>query len=763
MDDPKPARPVCCRRVLSKAEWNGVRVGRATGWRLRGLLGVALCLCAVSISVAQEAQRPKIALVLGGGGARGVAHVGVLKFLEAEHIPVDYVVGTSMGAVIGGLYAEGMSPEEIESKIRSIDWPDVFKNQPPRKILAFRRKQDDLSYLVRLDIGFKDWQLIFPRGLLAGQKLSLLLRRLTLAAIDIHDFDRLTIPFRAVAADIETGQAVVLAKGDLATAMRASMAVPGVFAPVPWQGRLLVDGGIARTLPIDVARSLGAQVVIAVDVGTPLSSREQLRSVFDISLQVTRLLTHQNSAEQIATLGPRDVYIHPDLNDIGAANFENYAQAIGEGEAAARRKLQSLRRYAMSPQRYREMQAGHRYTETNSVPIDAIRIDNQSSVATPEILGRLTIKPGAEVPLQQVQEDLTRVYGMGGFDRVDYTLSPDDGKNALIITTTGKSLGPNHIRAGINLENNFEGDSTVNVALDVTRTQVDRRGAEWKNQVQFGDTQRLLSEFYQPVDYTGFFFLAPRIEAQRHTLNIFSGSERVAQYSVRRYRFGMDAGVQLGPNWGEARLGIVEDWVRADPRIGAPDLPVYDVNLGAYTGSVVIDQLDSASFPRHGEFAQARISLARASLGSDLTYDKLSLGMTKVATFGEHTISGSVLFQTSLQSDMPEFDRFALGGFLQLSGYQRNQMTGQHAALGKVVYYKKFGVLPRGLGTATYIGGSVETGNVWQNGSDIALADMTWAGSVFFGADTMLGPLYLAYGHAQGNTASIYFVLGQTF
>ena len=740
-----------------------MRVGRATRRWLRGLLGVMLCLCAVSTALAQAAQRPKLALVLGGGGARGVAHVGVLKLLAAEHIPVDYVVGTSMGAIIGGLYAEGMSPEEIESEIRAINWPDVFKNQPPREIVAFRRKQDDLSDLVRIDIGFKDGHLIFPRGLLAGQKLSLLLRRLSLASIDIHDFDNLTIPFRAVAADIETGQAVVLAKGDLATAMRASMAVPGVFAPVPLQGHQLVDGGIARNLPVDVARGLGAQVVIAVDVGTPLSSREQLRSVFDISLQVTHLLIHQNSAEQIASLGPQDVYIHPELHDVGATDFENYAQAISEGEMAARRELPSLRRYAVSPQRYREIQAGHRYTESNSVRVDVIHIDNQSAVATQEILGRLTIKPGAKVPLQQVQEDLTRVYGMGGFDRVDYTLSPDDGKNTLIITTSGKSLGPNHIRAGINLENNFEGDSTVNVALDVTRTQVDRRGAEWKNQVQFGDTQRLLSEFYQPVDYTGYFFLAPRIEAQRHTLNIFSGSERIAQYSVRRYRFGMDAGVQLGPNWGEARLGIVEDWVRADPRIGAPDLPVYDVDLGAYTGSVVIDQLDSASFPLHGEFAQARISLARASLGSDLSYDKFSLGLTKVATYGEHTFSGSLLFQSSLQSDMPEFDRFALGGFLQLSGYQHDQLTGQHAALGKLVYYKKFGVLPRGLGTAMYIGGSVETGNVWQNGSDIALADMTWAGSIFFGADTVLGPLYLAYGHAQGNTASLYLVLGQTF
>ncbi len=741
----------------------GVQAGRTVRRWYCGLLGAALCGCALSTAVAQDVPRPKVALVLGGGGARGAAHIGVLKVLEAEHIPVDYVVGTSMGAIIGGLYAEGMSPEEIEAQIRAINWQEISKDKPPRQILAFRRKEDDLHDLVQLDIGFKDRHLIFPRGLLAGQNLSLLLRRLTLPAIHIRDFDRLSIPFRAVAADIETGRPAVLAAGDLATAMRASMAVPGVFAPVPWEGRLLVDGGIARNLPIDVARALGADVVIVVDVGTPLLTREQLRSVIDISLQVTRVLTHQNAVEQIATLKSRDVYIHPDLGGIGTVDFDRYAQAINAGEAAARAELPKLRRYAVPPQSYREIRASHHYLASDTLRVDSIRVENLSAVSTPAIQGRLSVAPGDKVPLQQVQDDMIRLYGMGDFERVDFSVSPDAGKNALVITATGNALGPNRIRAGINLENNFDGDSNVNFLLDVTRTQIDRRGAEWKNQIQFGDTQRLLSEFYQPVDYTGFFFLAPRIEAQRHTLNIFSGSDRVAQYSVRRYRFGMDVGAQIGPNWGEARVGIVEDRVRADPRIGAPDLPVYDVNLGAYTGSVVFDQLDSASFPRRGAFAQARISLARAALGSDLSYDKLSLGMTKVVSYGEHTFSGSLSFESSLQSTMPEFDRFALGGFLQLSGYQHHQLTGQHAALGEVVYYKKIGVLARGLGTATYIGGSVERGNVWQNGSDIALADMIWAGSAFFGADTILGPLYLAYGRAQGNTASIYLVLGQTF
>jgi len=753
--------PAMLSAGMEAARYDGVRGGRRIWRRLCGLLIVALWLSVATTAAAQD--RPKIALVLGGGGARGAAHIGVLKVLEAEHIPVDYVVGTSMGAIIGGLYAEGMSPEEIEAKVRSINWQDVFKDNPPRKILAFRRKQDDLRDLVQLDIGFKDRHLIFPRGLLAGQNLSLLLRRLTLPTIDIHNFDRLNIPFRAVAADIETGEPVVLAQGDLATAMRASMAVPGVFAPVPWRGRLLVDGGIARNLPIDVARNLGADVVIVVDVGTPLLTRDQLRSVFDISLQVTRVLTHQNAVQQIATLRAGDVYIHPDLDDIGSTDFERYAQAISAGQAAAADKLAELRRYSVSAQRYGKIQARHHDVESDALHVDAIHIDNHSAVATPAIRGRLSITPGTKVPLRQVQSDLTRVYGMGAFERVDFTVAPDAAKKILVITTTGKALGPNHIRAGINMENNFDGDSDVNFLLDVTRTQVDRRGAEWKNQIQFGDTQRLLSEFYQPVDYTGFFFLAPRVEAQRHTLNIFSGPERIAQYSVRRYRFAMDAGVQLGPNWGEARFGLVEDRVRADPRIGALDLPVYDVNQGAYTASVVFDQLDSASFPRRGEFGHARVYLARASLGADLSYDKLSLGMTKVASYGGHSFSGSLLFESGWKSTMPEFDRFTLGGFLRLSGYQRAQLTGQHAVLGEMVYYKKLGALPRGLGRGTYLGGSVEAGNVWQNRDDIALSDMIWAGSVFFGADTVLGPLYLAYGHAQGNTSSIYLVLGQTF
>src|SRR5512145_453114 len=283
--------------------------------------------------------QPRVGLVLSGGGARGMAHVGVIRVLEEMKIPVHCIAGTSMGAIVGGLYAAGMSPDEMEKMVTSMEWNEAFRDKPPPSELSFRRKKDAADYLINFDLGFKDGGFSIPMGLLQGQNLNLMLKTMLFHTEGIDDFNKLNIPFRAMATDIETGDAVILDKGDLVKAIRASMSIPALFAPVEINGKLLVDGGIANNLPVDIARQMGADVLIVVDISTSLSRRKQLTSSVEITSQLTSILVQRNTADQIRTLYQTDILIRPDMGDIGSGDFFRAAEAV----AAGRKKAEEMK------------------------------------------------------------------------------------------------------------------------------------------------------------------------------------------------------------------------------------------------------------------------------------------------------------------------------------------------------------------------------------------------------------------------------------
>src|SRR5260221_1274772 len=291
--------------------------------------------------------RPRICVVLSGGGARGIAHIGVLKVLEDLKIPIDCIAGTSMGAVVGGLYASGMNAREVESTMRSVDWQEAFRDTPPRRDLAFRRKQDDRNFLVRLPLGLKHGQILLPKGFIQGQKLQETLRQLTLPFSNSTDFDLLPTPFRAVATDLETGNAVLMDKGDLAIAMSASMSAPGVFAPFELNGRLLVDGGLAVNLPVNMARAMHPDIVIVSDVSFPLQPRAALDSALSISNQMLAILVRKDSDRQRASLSPQDILIEPKVGSTPATDFSTPSAVIARGEGAARAAIATLSAYAV--------------------------------------------------------------------------------------------------------------------------------------------------------------------------------------------------------------------------------------------------------------------------------------------------------------------------------------------------------------------------------------------------------------------------------
>src|SRR6266446_460529 len=412
------------------------------------LAGAARALEATE-SPRDPSLRPRICVVLSGGGARGIAHIGVLKALEDLKVPIDCIAGTSMGAVVGGLYASGMSARQIESTMRSVDWQEAFRDTPPRRYLAFRTKQDDRNFLVRLPLGLKHRKILLPKGFIQGQKLQETLRQLTLPFSNSTDFDLLPTPFRAVATDLETGNAVVMDKGDLAIAMRASMSAPGVFAPVELNGRLLVDGGLAENLPVSVARAMHADILIVSDVSFQLQPRAALDSALSISNQMLAILVRKDSDRQRASLTSQDILIEPNLGSAPVTDFTSPSAVIARGADAAREAISKLSAYAVGDGAYRDYLARRAAREPGLPPIKFVRVDEQSKRYEKTIMAEMQPLLGKPLDLDQVGKRITELYGLGNFETLDYSLV-EQGQGAgeetgLEVRARRKSWGPNYV------------------------------------------------------------------------------------------------------------------------------------------------------------------------------------------------------------------------------------------------------------------------------------------------------------------------------
>jgi NTE family protein len=718
-------------------------------------------LSAEDTAKGNEQPRLKIGLVLGGGGARGAAHVGVLKVIEENRIPIDYIVGTSMGAIVGGLYASGMSVSELEDVFKSIDWKDLFTDRPSRKDLSFRHKQAK-KQLIDFEMGFNKGKFVLPKGIVAGQKLGFLLKTITLKVSDIKDFNELPIPFHAIATDIETGEMVALEKGNLAEAMRASMSVPGVFSPVEINGKMLVDGGIVKNLPIDIARQMGADIIIAVDVGVPLAKREKLESLIDITMQVVGIMTLQNVKEELGKLKEKDLLISPDLGDFTTSDFIKAPEIIKLGEDEGRKFADNLKRYSVKDEEYRVFLAKQRKEGIKPIKVDYVNIEKPKRVDSRRIEKRVRTKPSAALNLETLKGDLSRVYEIGDFEKVDFKLGKEEEKQSLSIDTKEKSWGPNYVRFGLNISDDFRGDAYYNFLTEYTMTEVNTLGAEWKNELQLGRTRRFLSEFYQPLDYSDLFFIIPKFKYERSVSDVFSGNSRIAEYSVNTLEGGFDMGVNLGTH-AQTKFGIVRSTIDAKTLVGE-DLPEFDINQGALTSSFTYDQIDDSNFPKYGIASDIRLFKAEKGLGADESYEKLEFGLIKATTFNKHTFLMSLDSGMRLGKELPFYDELTLGGFLSLSGYRKGQLRGQYSGLGRVMYYYKVTELPAKWIDGLYIGGSLESGNVWDKSKYVKLDDLLYGGTIFVGADTIFGPLYLGYGATEGGEeGEIYLFLGQTF
>ncbi|HEU4625378.1 MAG TPA: patatin-like phospholipase family protein [Steroidobacteraceae bacterium] len=715
-------------------------------------------------AAAAEPHRPRIGLVLSGGGARGAAHIGVLKVLEDLHVPIDAIAGTSMGAVVGGLYASGFSARDIERIVSTLNWQDAFKDRPPREELTFRRKQEDQNFLVKFPLGLRSRHFQLPKGLIQGQKLNQELRKLTLPVARITDFDQLPTPFRAVATDLETGEAVIMGSGDLTSAMRASLSAPGVFSPVEREGRLLVDGGLSENLPIDVARSMNVDVLIVVDVGFPLLKRDKLTSAPVISNQMLAILVRRNSDRQRATLTSRDIVIDPPLGDASSFDFGVVTRNIAAGERAALAATRALSAYSISQDDYSIYTVKREDIRRGTPVVQFVRVEPGSeryAEALEKLFGDVVGKP---VDADALSKRVTGYYGKGNLEALDYQLVKDgDDRYGLAVSARRNSWGPNYVRFGLNLQDDFEGNSSYNAAARFVLSEITQPGGEWVWDLQEGDTSRIATEIYLPFSQSEPYFIMPHAELEARNVAQVVDQDIIREYRVRSFGYGIDVGREFG-NWGEVRFGLRWDKGTTHVRVGDP-LPTTRFDTNGYFTRLSYDRLDDVNFPRHGTSVTLEWDGQRVGLGEDRTADRLSFNWITARTFGRQTGVLWTSFGTALNKPSPDVRTlFQLGGFLNLSGLKADSLADPHYGITRLLLYRQIGRGGPGfLDVPAYLGVSLEAGNVWPERGDASFGSLRKDASVFLGLDTPLGPVYVATGFDQHGGQAFYLFLGRTF
>jgi NTE family protein len=512
-------------------------------------------------------KRPKIGLVLGGGGARGAAHVGVLKVLEANHVPIDYIAGTSMGAIVGGLYAAGYSPDELEKIFNQIDWIDMLSDRPTEDLKSFRHKKD-YQQLTNAEMGIKDGKITFRRGAVPGQKLDFMLSKLTIHTIDTPSFDQLRIPFRAVATDALTGQRVVFDKGNLAKAIRASMSVPGAFPPVKYEGKLLIDGFLVQNVPVEIVKEMGADIIIVVDVGGSLMKEEQLKTLLDMTNQMIGILSQKNIDESLALLTDKDLLIKPDLEGIGPGDFVKTPEAIKRGEQTALKAVEGIKRFSASDDDFQAFVTHQRVRESAPIKLDFVTVSKQKWVNEEIIKGRIKTKPGQTLDFDQLNRDLTNIYAIGDFETVGFNVENKDDKKALVIDAHEKPWGPQYLRFGFDLESDISGNNNYSILLDYRHTQLNSLGGEWKVVGSLGQTTGIYTDFYQPLDIQNFFFIDPQFKYDQTFQDVFQGDDKIAEYRRNELGAGIDIGANL-KSYLEARVGLRTGLLDAQPEVGS--------------------------------------------------------------------------------------------------------------------------------------------------------------------------------------------------
>ncbi len=730
--------------------------------QIRVLPGLPLLLVLLLLACplpALSSERPVVGLALSGGGAKGMAHVGVLRVLEEMRVPVDVIAGTSAGAAVAALYASGMPVDEIEQRFIEMDWVSSFRDDPGRSYKPVRRKSMDWRYPVTPGLGVSADGIELGGGLVSGQNLGFILNELTRDAALIEDFDDLPIPFRAVATDLETGEEIVIGKGSLAEAIRASMSIPGVYAPVSKDGRLLIDGGVANNLPVSVVRNMGADIVIAVDITDPLMDKDELQQALSVMGQLTTLLTRRNTETQLAMLTDRDIILRPDLGELGSADFYQAPMLFELGATETRNQAVRLRRLAVDEMEWGHWQANRTLPGAERRKVSRIKISGDSELSPEFLRSRIRQPVGEPLDADTLEEDLKRIYGLGYYESASYSLRRDGDAALLDIHVRQKSWGPNYLAFGLAYEDNFDSDTRFNVASALRMTELNNLGAEWTTGLQLGTHPWIRSQWFQPVSYGFDRFVVAGVEYREESFSAFDDNgERIAEVDVSYRQADLAVGFDMGVN-NEVRLGYRRGYARIDQALGASLIDRDAIERGGMNLELVHDSLDSPFLPRNGHFAGLRLEAERPELGADRKYDRVTTLLIGTGQWQRTGVVGLLYASSVTRGDAGIENSRQLGGFRQLSAYSTGEVAGNDALLASVMGIQEFGspYVP------WFVGAGFETGNAWDSIGDARWNDLLRSWSLFAGVDTFLGPVQLAAAYNNEDDWGAYLNIGFSF
>jgi len=710
---------------------------------------------------ASAGERPRIGLVLGGGGARGGAHVGVLSVLEELRIPIDCIAGTSMGALVGATYASGVPMQRMEQKILEVDWSATIGSAGRRSMVPMQRKLAGITYSNNIELGIARSGLYGVGGLVSAQNVEGFFRLLVANARDIDDFDQLAIPFRAIATDLAASEMVVLGSGDLTRAMRASMAVPGVFAPVVIDDMVLADGGMMRNLPVDVARELCADVVIAVSLQAPPPTMEQLQGVFALAGRSIDAMIIANERQQLASLTELDVAVIVPTGDIGSSQFARVPETILLGADSARQVAASLSRYSVSEEEYLAWRAGLDRPEVGTVRVEEIRFQPLRHASADHLGTRLRTQPGDEVTLVELESDLTRVFASGDFLRVDYHLLPGArGGKIVEIQAIERPGGTDFLRFDIGLAGSSGGDTQYVLRADHRREWINPLGGQWRNTFQLGTLSLLETVLYQPLDVAQRYFFESGLLVDRSLENFYDDGDRVARYDLMAAELRLDGGVNFG-NHARVTAGLRWGGTEFDEDIGGIDALDTERRRDANVNfAALYDTRDAASLPTSGVFAKLNYTSSGSWLGGEQSYDVVEAVASRATQWRGGTLLMAAGGGHTVRGDLPRHRDFQVGGIRSFPAFAPGELRGEgywSASANWGVRLVDF--MPLFRQTVFFSAGLQAVGMTDRLDG---VKDGTILGaSIALGARTPIGPLLFSLGVADNDSVQLHFALGR--
>jgi NTE family protein len=665
-----------------------------------------------------------------------------------------------MGALVGGAYASGRDAEDLEKAMLAIDWGETIGFSSQRQRTPMRRKLAGATFSNSLEFGVRNGRMTAPSGFIKTQNIEQTIHYLVARSRGIEDFDQLPIRYRAIATDMQSGQMVVLASGNLTQAMRASMAVPGIFSPVVIDDVILGDGGLARNVPVDVARETCADVVIAVAVPNPVPTLEELQSPLTLVGRTLDVLIGANEKQQLDSLRPEDTGIVIDMGDIGSGSFDKTREAIPLGRAAALAHRDELARYSLPEAEYLAWRSSVSRDAKGPVTIGEVTITGYERVNPDFIRHVLGIQPGEVLDERKIAERVNHVHALGDFDAVHYVLRGDPASPTLEVRVQEQAIGSTVVRFDLGMYVGTSSNTAFTLGGDVRRTWINQRGGELHGALRVGRTSALEASLYQPLDPQHEWFVEPGLNLQRSLEDLYVDGEAVARYDLSHAYGYFDVGRVFGTR-AELRAGIRSGWQWAEREIASPDLPGQeDEQYGGFSLRYTMDTRDRNALFRSGMLARAGYFRGDELLGAESEYDRLEGLVTWGLPVGDDMVYLRAAGGTSVNSDLPLYDLFVLGGPVSFPGLEIGQLRGQSYWSGQASYLYKVADISTLFGQSLYAGLRLSAGDVGDRIDGID-ADPVYSAAALLGGRTPIGPVALTVAHASEGGWQLVLVLGR--